>query len=164
MRLWFPLKSALLKALSASSIILLVLPLSHDVHPFWDESYLLELLEDAALSAEPRTPEKLIREGKINRLTKRDFARYCCRRRSSQAEERTSSWLCQIFAPSDSVFICLYTTLSRSTDANVCELHVENREVRLSFHCLLIVPWWLSPELEQRAPAGRSARDTWAMG
>ena len=138
MCLWCLLKHVLLKALSASSIILLALPLSHAIHPFWDESYLLELLEDAALSAEPRTPAILIREGKTNRLTKRDPVRYCCRRRSSQAEEKTSSWLCQIFAPSDSVFICLHTTLSRSTDANVWELHVENREVSLPFYCLLI--------------------------
>lgn len=64
MCLWFPLKCALLKALSASSIILLVLPLSHAIHCFRDESYLLKLLEDAALSAETRTPEILIRENK----------------------------------------------------------------------------------------------------
>lgn len=63
MCLWFLLMYALLKAPRASSVTLLVLPLSHAVHPFWDESYLLDLLEDAALPAEPRTSEILIREG-----------------------------------------------------------------------------------------------------
>lgn len=50
--------------------------------PLLGESHLLELLEDAALSTEPRTPRTSIREEKVNRLMKREPVRHCCRKRS----------------------------------------------------------------------------------